>query len=635
MVTKMNRLSVLLYHGERESFLQKLRDVGVVHVECGDKELDDNSVTINANIAEVRKVVSDIKNTFKDLQQSSGQLDNIEEAVRKYILNSARTDTINNEISAVIKEKKRFDPWGDVDPKTLEALARRGINISLFELSANDKSLLKDINYQVVKETGSRMWIAAIGEGEEVAIEGKETTILPTITLAKLDEHEKKLIAERERIANEQKEIASHAKTIEQYMVQLQDTLNYEIANSSMESAAKQKLLSVGGWIPAAKQSQVEAALDEFSCWYEFNNPTADDDVPVQFQNNAFAQKYEVITRLFALPKYKEIDPTPFFAPFYMLFFGFCLGDVGYGALIMLATVIAYTKVSSALKPVVILGMMLGFSTLIGGFLLNGFFGQPIFNSADGAGFLGDSGIGALSLLKAVEVTTTEGVKPLMPMMPFAIFLGVFQLLFAMVVRALNRLQQNNWNFQYAMLPIGTMFLTVATTLAVTMVNFLDMGSLFEVFFGITAMEIAEMITAQMILIPMGIGLALLFLFNNPEKHVGIRLPLGLWELYQFGTGIIGDGLSYIRLFALGLAGGLLGASFNQIAFMVTGGEIATPLIIVTILILIIGHTLNFGLAALGSFVHPLRLTFVEFYKHIEFQGGAREYKPFAKATAE
>ncbi|MCL2845257.1 MAG: hypothetical protein FWE23_07390 [Chitinivibrionia bacterium] len=649
MLTKMNRLSVLLYHGEREKFLQKLRDVGVVHVECGDKELDAHSAEINASIGEIKKVISDIKTSHKDLPQSSNSLENVGDAVKKYIVNMARVDSISNEISSIAKERKRFDPWGDVNPETLETLEDRGIHISLFELSANDKHLLKDIDYETVKETANNLWIAAIGENKEVVIEGRESVRLPDMIFAQLDEQEKKLYSKRETIANEQKEIASKMKAIEQYMTGLQDELNYEIASNSMVATAKEKLLSVVGWIPKEKQTQVQTALDEFSCWYEFEEPTVEDDVPVQFQNNAFAEKYEIITRLFALPKYKEIDPTPFFAPFYMLFFGFCLGDVGYGALILIATIIAYTKVAAQLKPIVILGMMLGFSTMIGGFLLNGFFGMPIFNDAstnlitgEGLGILGGSGIGALSLLKIATVHTSEvlangefATKTLMPMIPFSIFLGVFQILFAMMIRAVNRMQQNDWNFQYALLPVGTMFLTVAAALAVTKVNFLDMGSLFEVFFGITAMQMEELITAPMMLIPMGIGLALMFLFNNPQKHVGIRLPLGLWELYQFATGLMGDGLSYIRLFALGLAGGLLGASFNQIAFMVTGGELATPLILVTILILIVGHLLNFGLAALGSFVHPLRLTFVEFYKHIEFQGGAREYKPFAKATVE
>jgi V/A-type H+-transporting ATPase subunit I len=130
-------------------------------------------------------------------------------------------------------------------------------------------------------------------------------------------------------------------------------------------------------------------------------------------------------------------------------------------------------------------------------------------------------------------------------------------------------------------------------------------------------------------------GLVLTFLFNNPDKKMIGRLGLGLWEMYNFISALMSDILSYLRLFALGLASGLLGNAFNDIAFMLITREgqihYASPLIVFTILILVFGHTVNFGLSALGSFVHPLRLTFVEFYKNIGFKGGSSAYKPFFK----
>jgi V/A-type H+-transporting ATPase subunit I len=272
---------------------------------------------------------------------------------------------------------------------------------------------------------------------------------------------------------------------------------------------------------------------------------------------------------------------------------------------------------------------------MIGGFLLNGFLGMPIFDAADGAkGLFGDGGaIGVFSLLKSSQVTTATGFKNIMPMIPFSLFLGICQILFGTILRIINKLKQHDGNIQYALYPLGTIFLTIAATFWVIQINFMDMGSFFELITGKTAMEVSALITPTMMFVPLGIGLVLLFFFNNPSKPVYIRLPLGLWELYQYITGIMGDVLSYIRLFALGLAGGLLGASFNSIALMLCGGEfnLGTPLVIFTILILILGHVINIALACLGAFVHPLRLTFVEFYKYLEFEGGTKEYQPFAK----
>ena len=108
---------------------------------------------------------------------------------------------------------------------------------------------------------------------------------------------------------------------------------------------------------------------------------------------------------------------------------------------------------------------------------------------------------------------------------------------------------------------------------------------------------------------------------------------MGLWELYQFVSGVVGNLLSYLRLFALGLSGGLLGAAFNYIAFMfITKDGVvhyASPLLAATIIVLVLGHTLNIALCCIGSFVHPLRLTFVEFYSNISFKGGGKQYSPF------
>jgi len=639
MITKMNHLSVLLYHGEKEDFLNKLRDAGVVHIESADKELNAKAAAINSELVEAEKVISEIKRAYNGF---SGNCDlQAADAVKKYVENSARIEAINNEISAVGKEKNRFEPWGDVSNETLLKLKENGVYISLFELPPKEKPLLEKFAYEIVQETPSNLWVAVAGINAPVVIEGREPTILPETPLVELKKHELLLVSERQKLTEEQKNIASILKKIEQYKAQLLDSLNFELASSSMETAAKEKLLSVEGWIPKDKKAETQKILDEFSCCYEFREPMENENVPVKLNNNPVAQKYETITKLFTLPKYCELDPTPFFAPFYAFFFGLCVGDIGYGIIILTAAVVAYVKAGKGFRPIAILGIMLGFSTIIGGFLLNGFFSVPVFNSADGNGILGDAGgLGMYSLLKSTSVHVLENgkltEKVIMPMIPFALFLGIVQILFGMFLKTINKIMQYDGQVKYAMFPIGTMFLTVAATLAVIKMNFLNMGSFFEVCFGITAPQMTQSITKEMMMCPLVIGLVLLFFFNNPSKPVFIRLPMGLWELYNFITGIMGDVLSYIRLFALGLAGGLLGASFNKIALMVCGGEFnfSTPLVVFTILIMVLGHVINISLAALGAFVHPLRLTFVEFYKHLEFQGGAREYKPFAKAEA-
>jgi V/A-type H+-transporting ATPase subunit I len=187
----------------------------------------------------------------------------------------------------------------------------------------------------------------------------------------------------------------------------------------------------------------------------------------------------------------------------------------------------------------------------------------------------------------------------------------------------------------YMLHPLGDICTVIGITIYVTKINFINLA---DFSFGIVPIgPFLSSLPFSVSYIFIGIGLAFMFLFNNPAKGL---LPYfggaGLWALYQFTTGIMGDVLSYLRLFALGLAGGLLGAAFNDIAFMFVLQENGTinytnPLFLVTLIVLVLGHTINFGLAALGSFVHPLRLTFVEFYKNLEFKGGGKAYSPLGK----
>jgi V/A-type H+-transporting ATPase subunit I len=120
----------------------------------------------------------------------------------------------------------------------------------------------------------------------------------------------------------------------------------------------------------------------------------------------------------------------------------------------------------------------------------------------------------------------------------------------------------------------------------------------------------------------------LIFIFNTPKRNPLINIGAGLWNTYNMVTGILGDLLSYIRLFALGICGGVMGFVFNDLAMQLSG-DIPVVSQIVMLIILLAGHSLNIFMSGLGAFVHPMRLTFVEFYKNAGFEGGGKKYKPF------
>ena len=158
----------------------------------------------------------------------------------------------------------------------------------------------------------------------------------------------------------------------------------------------------------------------------------------------------------------------------------------------------------------------------------------------------------------------------------------------------------------------------------------LILGGLITVVLAMTNLVSLE--ATKIMLIAIGAVSALgIYIFNTIGGNPLINIGAGLWDTYNMATGIMGDVLSYIRLYALGLAGGMLGAAFNQLATMVLGETPNVGTWIGFLLIVIIGHVLNLLMACLGAFVHPLRLTFVEYFKNAGYEGSGKEYAPFKK----
>jgi V/A-type H+-transporting ATPase subunit I len=195
-------------------------------------------------------------------------------------------------------------------------------------------------------------------------------------------------------------------------------------------------------------------------------------------------------------------------------------------------------------------------------------------------------------------------------------------------MQVVNKWRQNG--FTASLQPAGTFLLIVGV--AIWAVG--NMGRAFSV----GPIPVGTWINALGNTAGLGLGMAalgilLVLFFNNPGKKIWIRPLLGLWEMYGIASGVPGDILSYIRLFALSLAGGLLGGAINLIANMIRGENPGVFSWIFMLLVLIGGHFINFALAALGAFVHPLRLTFVEFYKSVGFTGGGKPYSPYGGKT--
>jgi V/A-type H+-transporting ATPase subunit I len=318
----------------------------------------------------------------------------------------------------------------------------------------------------------------------------------------------------------------------------------------------------------------------------------------VVLKNNRFANPFEVIGSFYSLPRYGTLDLTAFFGPFYMIFFGFCLGDAGYGLVLFLAGFFLRRKKGGAMKQIANLTFLCGGASIVFGFLVGSFFGVPL------------GGLSVFESLKDKFLTADN-------LFTLALALGVAQIAFALILKVVNTSIQ--FGFKYSLGTVG--WLMVLPSVVMTIFGMLTPDAGIEVDFS-----------KPLIYIPVIAGLVLMLFFHNPDNNPLKNVGSGLWNTYNDVTGFLGDFLSYIRLFALCLSGGTLAVVFNDLAVGLSP-DIPVLKQVVAILILVFGHTINLAMSALGSFVHPMRLSFVEFYKNAGFESAPREFSPFRKTA--
>ncbi len=629
MIEKMKKLTLLLYHRDKEEFLEKLRELGVVHVEEDPEAQSDQLASVRAEKQTLQRVITELKRAKAQAKETPASRDDqdVEWVAERFDTLASQKDAAAQKVASLRKDIALLEPWGDFEPEMLTGLADAGVRARFYECSVKqfDRLALGELYYaEVAREKGIVRFVVLERNGA-VALEADEVA-LPSRSLPELRRMLKEAEAEEGTAAKGVVDLVAYLGVLEREMARLSGIEHYESVRESMAAAAGGSVLAMHGWMPEESEAKVRALLDSHSTWYEIGEPELEDNAPVKLENGSFAELYEPITRMFALPDYHELDPTPFFAPFFMFFYGMCLGDVGYGALVLVAAVVAMRKGPAKLHNIFKLGAWLGGMTIFNGFLLNSLFGEPVFNTEGVEGLFG-AGFGIPLLGSVVRDNQT-----VYPALTFSILIGVTQMMLGMVLNAINKFRTHG--LLYGIQPLAYVPLTLAFLIWLAKADFLGLGA-----YSFGVVEIGPFLTSLSSSVLIGLlllGLVPLVFFNTPSLKLYWRPLRFLWEAYGYLSGVVGDGLSYLRLFALGLAGSLLGHAFNTIAFMLITNEQGavnwlSPLALFTVVILVVGHGLNFALAALGAYVHSVRLIFVEFYRNLGFQGGGKPYKAFAK----
>ncbi len=666
MIVPMKKYSFLVYHKEYMDFLNGIRELGVLHViEKESGEIEDEEMRLRY------QQVSELNNAIRFLSKREVEAKPADDEKPDgiSILNELKKlqsdqEAYYQKLTQLQKEKSIVEPWGNFSWNTIEQLKTSGYEIDFYICPSRNYDVEWETNYNIaqINEAGGQKYFVLLYKSGEAVELSAEKIKLSEVSLSQLN----KSISELKGIIEKTEELyddfsARYLKLFEETRQKINSELNLDKVLLNTRKEAEEKLMLLEGWVPTEKEEIIINFLENLSIYYQIGKATPKDDIPVLLKNRKFPRLFESIGELYSLPDYKEMDLTPFFAPFFMLFFGFCLGDAGYGLLFILGATYFKYKADKKLKPLLTLVQFLGFATVLFGTITGTIFGMNLIDSGytiteQSLVILQQQNISAdvidkLQVLLNTHVDSklafqeklnkifqgslsaghqkvilryAESDFPVLnsfryllldpnKMFNLALALGAIQIIFGMFIKAFNQVRM--FGYRYAFSTIGWLFLILGG------------GTLYLLN---TSATLDAKMAKNIFIIVLVISSLGIYFFNDPKRNILVNFGAGLWDTYNMVTGILGDLLSYIRLFALGISSAILGFVFNELA-MNMSPDLPVVKQLVFIIILLVGHGINIFMSGLGAFVHPLRLTFVEFYKNAGYIGGGKKYNPFSK----
>ena len=574
MIVKMSKYSFILLSEQKESFLQQLQEMGVIDIKRSAKNRDAHCEELISQIESRKALISRIR---------SGSDERILE--------------MEAEKKLALSEMQAALPWGDFDR---EALRRFNPHFFCVDKKAFSPAWQEEYPLAIAAEQDGKVYFVVLGSTDGFpASEISEPVQSIGEIRRKIETLEANISKERKALLDRKEEIPS----IEEQIRQISAGLSRYLAGMQAQSAVEDSICIFEGFAPCGQDEALGAKFDAMDIYWTREKATAADKPPIKLKNNWFSSQFEALTGMYGLPVYDEFDPTPVLAPFFLLFFSMCMGDAGYGILLLIISFLLKNMEGGLAKSWKLV-RFLGIGTFFTGILLGVFFGINLF----------EQDWVPVWLKKCMLVEGNIGrIGGYAPPMVLSIAIGVLHICLAMIIKTAGYTRR--FGFKESVSTWGWTLLIVGSVVS----SAFWMG-------GILSQEAFKWaVTGIASVSALGI-----FIFNKPGRNPLRNIGSGLWDTYSQVTGILGDVLSYIRLYALGLAGGMLGGAFNNLGTMVLGPSPSWQWL-PFVLILIIGHLLNLAMSCLGAFVHPLRLTFVEYFKNSGYEGRGVRYDPLTK----
>jgi V/A-type H+-transporting ATPase subunit I len=610
MIVKMTKYTFLVYHKQYLDFLEKIKNIGVLHIVEKPEGISEND-----DLRHKMQTASRIKSLLGKLKYhrpkgaelapvntNRTELELLADIESLFI----EKERLYQNLTQTEKEYNRMEVWGNFNYEEIEKLRKAGYVLTFFTTSLRkfEKKWEELYNaFEIDIRDGNIYFTTVTRPEEKIEIDAERVT-LSQKTASELDVDIVNIVKQINALTDEiERRAAADYNTLQELESQVLTDVAFDkaVLNTYSEAEGKVKLLE--GWCPEGAEKELDTYLQNSDIYFEANAPQEDEDVPVKLKNNAYVRLFEPVMRMYSLPNYRELDPTPLLAPFFMLFFGLCFGDAGYGLFLLAAATIMKKRITPDMRPFAALIQWLGGMAIFAGLLITGtFFGIELMN---------------VPILAPVKdyFLTQEGL------MQFALGLGMFHIVFGKIIAAYKIGKQkgfkysiSHWGWVFALTVFLIMFAPAVLSMFGDPIQIPLSQTIEYIFYGVAV-----------------VSLITILFYNSPDKNIFINFGAALWAIYNAAIGLLSDTLSYIRLFAIGLAGGILGGVFNMLAFDMTADIHIVGRIPLVLFILLLGHSINLGLGLISSMVHPMRLIFVEYYKNSEFEGQGVEYTPFKK----
>ena len=583
----MTKYDFILMSGDADAFLEKLQSVGVVDITRSLKPIDEKSEKLSSRAEIYRKALAQLKEIEKADDPGEKPTDfavEVMETVRD-------KEAIEAQLPQLYKDVEERKPWGQFDAKSFDRLKENGLKLHFYKAKTIEPEWKEQYALSEISKVDGFSYFVVVSENDDYNFPLKELPA-PESDFAVIEKQIADLEAQVKQKEHRLAQLKWHEPVLQAELDKTLSKLDLHLAHESGEKAAEDYLTVFEGFAPAVNVPALRDMLDKEAVFYVEDKDKVDDNPPIKLKNNKFVSMFELLTDMYGRPKYDEFDPTVFISIFFMLFFAFCMGDAGYGLVLILGS-LALKKKLGKIAP---LGITLGIATTIIGVLFHTFFSTDMLEWT----WIPDV---VKKCMVPKELFGFDGT------MVLAIVVGIVHICLAMIVKTYQSTKVKGF----------------ANSLGTWGWTLLIVGGI--IVGGLALMGVMDKAVTKWVVIILG-GLSALgiFFLNDLHRNPLLNVGSGLWETYNTATGLLGDVLSYLRLYALGLAGAKLGEAFNAIGTQALGdGGVGW---VWFILIVVIGHVLNIAMCILGAFVHPLRLNFLEFFKNSGYEGSGRRYKP-------